>query len=184
LQNLVDSILVAARLESKSYSGAKESIDLVALVENAVENFRERIGQQRQIHFEKTYSFKKNEFYIDGDSIQLQMVFDNLLSNAFKYTNDQGKITIVSTLNNKSFQVDIADDGVGIEKDALKKIFEKFYRAEGTARIRVQGSGLGLFIARSVVIAHGGTLTAESDGPEKGARFHVGFEGKIAARRG
>lgn len=184
LQNLVDSILVAARLESKSYSKNKEVTDLVGLVENCVENFRERVGNDRTVHFEKKYTLKKQEFLLEGDPIQLQMLFDNLLSNAFKYTNQGGTITITSQLTPKFFSVSIADDGVGIDKEALSKIFDKFYRAEGTSRIRVQGSGLGLFIARSVVQAHGGTLTASSEGPEKGAKFYVSFEGKTAARRG
>ncbi|MEY4063798.1 MAG: hypothetical protein RIR26_6 [Pseudomonadota bacterium] len=182
LQNLVDSILVAARLESKSDTSPKETVDLIVLVEQAVESFKERTGQTRDVQFEKRYGLKKNEFLLTGDPIQLQMVFDNLLSNAFKYTSDNGKISIVSALNAKGFSVDIRDDGVGIEKEALKKIFEKFYRAEGTSRIRVQGSGLGLFIARSVVNEHGGTLVAESEGPEKGALFHVEFQGKTTSR--
>jgi signal transduction histidine kinase len=184
LQNLVDSILVAARLESQSYTVQRETIDLVALVEQTVAQFRDRIGTQREIIFEKIDPLKKKEFLIDGDTIQLQMVFDNLLSNAFKYTSENGQIKVLSTLGSKGFSVDIQDNGVGIEKDALKKIFDKFYRAEGTSRIRVQGSGLGLFIARSVVLEHGGNLIAESEGPEKGAEFHVEFQGKIAARRG
>ncbi|MEN9529299.1 MAG: hypothetical protein RI932_1172 [Pseudomonadota bacterium] len=184
LQNLVDSILVAARLESRSYSSQKESVDLVSLVEQTVSQFRERIGVEREVNFEQKFVIKSKEFLIQGDAIQLQMVFDNLLSNAYKYTSEGGKIDIVCTLGAKSFSVDIKDDGVGIEKEALKKIFEKFYRAEGTSRIRVQGSGLGLFIAHSVVLQHGGELTAASEGPEKGAEFHVEFQGKTAARRG
>ncbi|MEN9825795.1 MAG: hypothetical protein RI953_1540 [Pseudomonadota bacterium] len=184
LQNLVDSILVAARLESKSYNFPKELIDLVALVENAVESFRERVGSERNISFEKKYTTKKHEFLLEGDPIQVQMLFDNLLSNAHKYTNPDGHISITSQLTPKYFSVDINDDGVGIEKEALSKIFDKFYRAEGTSRIRVQGSGLGLFIARSVAEAHGGNLSVTSEGPEKGAQFHVSFEGKTTARRG
>lgn len=184
LQNLVDSILVAARLESKSDQQRKELIDLVALVETTVENFRDRIGAERVISFEKKYTTAKNEFHLEGDPIQIQMVFDNLLSNAYKYTSSGGHITVQSKLTPKYFTVEIADDGVGIEKESLSKIFDKFYRAEGTARIRVQGSGLGLFIARSVVLAHSGTLSATSEGPEKGAQFHVSFERKASPRRG
>ncbi|NBX18773.1 MAG: sensor histidine kinase [Proteobacteria bacterium] len=184
LQNLVDSILVAARLESKSYNQQKELIDLPSVVEKSVDSFRERAGNERRIDFETKYAGARSEFLIEGDPIQIQMLFDNLLSNAQKYTNSGGRIVITSTLSAKGFSVSIADDGVGIEKESLSKIFDKFYRAEGTARIRVQGSGLGLFIARSVAVAHGGTLTASSDGPEKGAQFNVSFEGKSAARRG
>jgi signal transduction histidine kinase len=179
----VDSILVAARLESNNYAGQKELVDLVSLVEQTVASFRERIGQQREVNFTHLDSSGRKDFLIQGDSIQLQMVFDNLLSNAYKYTTDNGKISVTSTLSTKGFSVDIEDNGVGIEKEALKKIFDKFYRAEGTSRIRVQGSGLGLFIARSVVVDHGGTLSADSAGPEKGAQFHVEFERKTAARR-
>jgi len=184
LQNLVDSILVAARLESRSYSSSKESVDLISLVEQTVGQFRERIGSRRVIRFEQKFLAKNEEFMIQGDAIQLQMVFDNLLSNAYKYTSENGQIDIICTLGTKSFSVEIKDNGIGIERDALKKIFEKFYRAEGTSRIRVQGSGLGLFIAHSVVFQHGGSLTATSEGPEKGAEFHVEFQGKAAARRG
>ena len=182
LQNLVDSILVAARLESRSYGSQKETVDLMSLVEQTVAQFRERIGSQREITFEQKFLIKSGEFLIQGDAIQLQMVFDNLLSNAYKYTSDGGKIDIRSTLGLKSLSVDIKDNGVGVEKEALKKIFEKFYRAEGTGRLRVQGSGLGLFIARSVVLQHGGQLTATSEGPEKGAQFHVEFQGKVTSR--
>jgi signal transduction histidine kinase len=184
LQNLVDSILVAARLESKSYNQQKELIDLPSLVEKMVENFRERVGTDRKVEFERKFVSTQEEFLIEGDPIQLQMLFDNLLTNAQKYTNNGGRIMITSMLSAKGFSVSIADDGVGIEKDALSKIFDKFYRAEGTARIRVQGSGLGLFIARSVALSHGGMLTASSDGPEKGAQFNVSFEGKSSTRRG
>ncbi|MEY2987795.1 MAG: hypothetical protein RJB13_1316 [Pseudomonadota bacterium] len=184
LQNLVDSILVAARLESKSDTSTRETIDLISVLENSVHKFIERAGAERTVTFEIHNPLNKKDFLIEGDPIQLQMVFDNLFSNAFKYTSAGGSISISATLSNKGFYLKITDNGVGIDKQAIDKIFDKFYRAEGTARIRVQGSGLGLFIARTVVNEHGGQLTASSEGPEKGATFHVEFERKNSPRRG
>lgn len=183
LQNLVDSILVAARLESKSDTSTKETVDLISVLEQSVNHLKERAAGERTVSYELTSPNNKNHFLIDGDPIQLQMVFDNLFSNAIKYTSSGGTIGIQARLNGKGFFVDITDNGVGIDKQAIAKIFDKFYRAEGTSKIRVQGSGLGLFIARSVVQEHGGELTATSEGPEKGATFHVGFERKNSTRR-
>lgn len=184
LQNLVDSILVAARLESKSDIATKETVDLISVLEQSVGKLTERAVTERLITYELKNPLNKKEFLLDGDPIQLQMVFDNLFSNAIKYTSKSGSITVKANVNNKGFYVTIKDDGVGIDKQAIDKIFDKFYRAEGTARIRVQGSGLGLFIARTVVQEHGGQLTASSEGPEKGATFYVGFERKNSSRRG
>lgn len=184
LQNLVDSILVAARLESKSDTSTRETVDLISVLEQSVQRFTERAGAQRSVTFDIQNTLNRKDFYIEGDPIQLQMVFDNLFSNAFKYTTEGGTIAVKAIVNNKGFNVSIADNGVGIDKQAIDKIFDKFFRAEGTAKIRVQGSGLGLYIARTVVQEHGGQLRASSEGPEKGATFHVEFERKNSPRRG
>ncbi len=184
LQNLVDSILVAARLESKSDTSTRETIDLISVLEQSVQKLRERAGTGRSVTYEIHNPLGKRDFLIDGDPIQIQMVYDNLFSNAFKYTAEGGTIAVTAIVNNKGFYSKISDNGVGIDKQAIDKIFDKFYRAEGTAKIRVQGSGLGLYIARTVVQEHGGQLTASSEGPEKGATFHVEFERKNSTRRG
>lgn len=184
LQNLVDSILVAARLESKSDTSTRETIDLISVLEQSVQKLRERAGTGRSVTYEIHNPLGKRDFLIDGDPIQIQMVYDNLFSNAFKYTAEGGTIAVAAIVNNKGFYSKISDNGVGIDKQAIDKIFDKFYRAEGTAKIRVQGSGLGLYIARTVVQEHGGQLTASSEGPEKGATFHVEFERKNSTRRG
>ncbi|HEX2095376.1 MAG TPA: HAMP domain-containing sensor histidine kinase [Longimicrobiaceae bacterium] len=109
---------------------------------------------------------------IVGDPDRLNEVLGNLLSNAFKFTPQGGKICLVAGPAEEGILVEVWDTGVGIPPDKLPKIFEKFYQVENDAQPRSMGSGLGLAIAREVVEAHGGTISAESE-VGRGTTFRV-----------
>lgn len=109
---------------------------------------------------------------IEGDADRLNEVLGNILSNAFKFTESGGRISLDARREGAGLMVAVRDTGVGIPPDKLPKIFEKFYQVDNTAQPRQAGSGLGLAIAREIVEAHGGTITAES-GVGKGTVFCV-----------
>ncbi len=109
---------------------------------------------------------------ISGDGDRLAQVITNLISNAIKYTPEGGDVTVSTRATDSSVQVEVADSGIGIPRDDLPRIFERFYQVD-KARGPRRGSGLGLAIAREIIEAHGGSITVTSPGPGKGATFTV-----------
>lgn len=109
---------------------------------------------------------------VEGDADRLNEVLGNILSNAFKFTERGGRISLDARRDGTGLVVEVQDTGVGIPPDKLPKIFEKFYQVDNAAQPRSAGSGLGLAIAKEIVEAHGGTISADSE-VSKGTRFRV-----------
>lgn len=116
--------------------------------------------------------------WVDADRGELEQVFFNLLDNAIKYTPSGGRVSLTVEATGKSVAVSIADTGIGILKEDLPRVFERFWRADrarkfpGEAGTATGGTGLGLSIVKHIVEAHGGTIVAESE-LGKGSRFTV-----------
>ena len=111
---------------------------------------------------------------VAGDADELRAAVSNLLDNAIKYSDKDVNISVeVATLDEKRVAVRIADQGIGIPRAQLKRIFKRFYRAPGTFHGPREGTGLGLFIVRSIVEKHGGTVFAESAGAGQGSTFTI-----------
>ena len=109
-----------------------------------------------------------------GDPDELQAAVSNLLDNAVKYSDKEVKISVeVATVDAKRVAVRVADRGIGIPSAQLKRIFKRFYRGQGSFMARVKGTGLGLFIVRSIVEKHGGRVFAKSAGPGYGSTFTI-----------
>jgi signal transduction histidine kinase len=106
---------------------------------------------------------------VRGDRERLRQVIQNLVENAVKYSSAGGEVRLVATTQNGRIQVDVQDEGPGIPLEDQKLIFEKFGRSDAGGGAK-PGTGLGLFIARSIVEAHGGSLEVES-APEEGSVF-------------
>ncbi|UXY25301.1 sensor histidine kinase [Streptomyces sp. HUAS TT20] len=112
---------------------------------------------------------------VDADRDRLVQVLVNVLTNALRHTPAGGKVTLAAEPSDRGVVISVADTGEGIAPEHLPHVFERFYRAD-TARDREHGgSGIGLAIARALVHAHGGTITASSDGPGRGAVFRIGL---------
>ncbi|NDJ61781.1 MAG: HAMP domain-containing histidine kinase [Chloroflexi bacterium] len=109
---------------------------------------------------------------IAGDGDRLAQVLTNLISNAIKYTPSGGSVHVATKQQANGVEVTVRDTGVGIPADELPRIFERFYQIN-KARGPQRGTGLGLAIVREIVLAHGGTITAMSDGPQRGSTFTV-----------
>ena len=110
---------------------------------------------------------------VEGDPDRLEQVFRNLLTNARTHTPADGRIEVRAARDGAAIEVVVADSGAGIHADHLPHVFDRFYRADRSRSRATGGAGLGLAIARQLVTAHGGTIAAASDGPERGATFTV-----------
>lgn len=110
---------------------------------------------------------------VDADADRLSQVLTNLLDNARRYTPTHGHVTVTADRSCDTAVIIVSDDGDGIAEEHMPHLFDRFYRVD-TARDRTHGgSGIGLSIARAITEAHGGAITAHSDGPGRGARFTV-----------
>ncbi len=111
---------------------------------------------------------------VKGDHDELRAALSNLIDNAIKYSNQEicVSVEVAETINNK-IAVRVTDQGIGIPRAQLKRIFKRFYRVPGQMVARIKGTGLGLFIVQSVVERHGGKVKAESEGEGLGSTFTI-----------
>jgi signal transduction histidine kinase len=108
---------------------------------------------------------------IMGDADEVRAAVSNLIDNAVKYSGSSVKVTVETEKIDNVVALRVKDEGPGIPKTELKQIFKRFHRAPGSLATRVKGTGLGLYIVRSVAKRHGGRAWAESEGPGKGSTF-------------
>lgn len=111
---------------------------------------------------------------VTGDPDELRAAFSNLLDNAIKYSGHNIDVSVeVAAVDERRFAVRVQDHGIGIPRDQLKSIFKRFYRVPAPVLARIKGTGLGLFIVRSIIERHGGRVYAESAGEGQGSTFTV-----------
>ena len=165
LQRLTEDILDVTRIESQNLSLKLEQINLDEIILNAI-NDAKRNQQTKQVNLLYHQHDKDNAILIQADKGRLNQVMSNLISNAIKFT-EEGTIIITSTKEEKENKVVISvkDSGIGIHPDILPRLFQKF------ATKSYQGTGLGLYISKSIVEAHGGKMWAENNSDGKGATF-------------
>ncbi len=176
LERLIDEILLSARLDSGISESEKSQVDILSILEDCYSRVRERTGNKRLFSFYVTPKEPHSNFFMQANKQQIEMLFNNLLDNAVKYTRESGSVSVDVTLSPEHFKAIFSDDGCGIDKKDANKIFNKFFRSNAIQKQRVTGSGLGLFVCRTIVKNHGGHITATSPGLNKGAAFHVEFE--------
>jgi signal transduction histidine kinase len=182
LQRLIDSILISARIESQKGGKRREVTNVLEVLSASYCRVKERYDDRRQFSFCKEFfETEEDTFIIHCDPLDLSILFDNLLDNAVKYTQEQGKVDLFASILPHAIHIKVVDDGMGIEGGHLKRVFQKFYRVERNLRKKVHGSGLGLYVCYSIVEAHGGKIYATSDGVGKGATIHVEFQRDLSA---
>ena len=164
LAELVGDVLDTSRIEAGTFSYRFEEVDLGRLVDEAVE--AAALAQQ---DVPVLASVRGGLPAIQGDRARLRQVLGNLIENAVKYSPEGGEVRVSAGAGNGAVQIDVRDSGPGIPRDQQGRIFEKFGRVDVPGASK-PGTGLGLFIARSIAEAHGGTLDVTS-GPDEGATF-------------
>jgi len=169
LLTLIDSILdVSGLTYGKFQEPEKEPIFLEAMLKDLLDVMSEG-REDKEIGVEVDLS--KGFPVLQADRIMLWRLFTNLIGNAFKFTQRGGCVRINAMKEESFVKIEVIDNGVGIAKEDLGKLFEKFYQVDGSYTRSVGGIGLGLAVAKGIVEAHGGKIWAESDGLEKGSKF-------------
>jgi signal transduction histidine kinase len=167
---LIDDLLDLTRIDRGKVQLNFEVVDAHTLLENALEICQPEIDRK---HLRPSLNLIAEKVHMRADPARLQQIFWNLINNAVKFTPPNGQITITTTNDSgEKLRVEIADSGMGIEPEALPKIFDAF---EQGGRTQLGGLGLGLAISKTLVEAHKGTITAQSDGRNKGSKFALVF---------
>jgi two-component system sensor histidine kinase SenX3 len=172
LHRTVDQVLKAGAAAQRPKAGAHAPVDVAALarecVDKAVASHHLPDGAiALELHDDAP-------MMVSGDIDDLRTVLVNLLDNAVKYSGEAVRITVaVAAPSPDAVWLRVQDRGVGISKKHLKRVFNRFYRVQSLGRAKVKGSGLGLYIVRSIARAHGGRVFATSEGEGKGATFTV-----------
>jgi PAS domain S-box-containing protein len=166
LTKLLDDILTLNRAESGKISYQPEPVDLHKLAEECLKDAKLFMNEKHEPKF--NYKSKQKEFQLDPKL--MKFVFNNLLSNAAKYSPQGGLVELKISLNKMHILIQVSDEGIGVPPEDLDKIFEAFYRTKTTNEIA--GTGLGLSIVKRAVDFHGGEIKVESE-LGKGTRFLV-----------
>jgi len=170
LLHLINNYLDFSLLEVGSFELMLEPIDLRTIVESCI-RLAILPAQSKGLHLQ--HSISDHSFAIQGDGERLRRLIDNLVSNAIKYTPRDGRIEVRLEQKGDTIILQVTDSGYGFEPENSKLLFIKFHRLSGEDSHRAAGTGLGLAIAKEIAIAHGGSITAYSDGPNLGASFTV-----------
>jgi CheY-like chemotaxis protein/two-component sensor histidine kinase len=177
---LIDDLLDLTRISKGKVQLNFEVVDAHTLLQNALDICQ---AEAKRKHLTVQLDLDATRVHLHADPARVQQIFWNLINNAVKFTPSEGEIRI-STRNgaDNELEVEIADNGLGIEMESLPKIFDAFEQA---SRTKLGGLGLGLAISKTLVEAHKGTILAESDGRDRGATFTVTFHTveKVAGKR-
>jgi PAS domain S-box-containing protein len=181
---LVNSLLNVSRLELGTFMVKPELTDISKLADLVVKELQPKI-KERNIKFTKKYSSQLPKVKIDQQLIT--MIFQNLLSNAVKYTPAKGKVNLSIEKKSKSFIIKVEDSGYGIPKHQQNKMFSKLFRADNIREKDTEGTGLGLYIIKSIVDNAKGKIWFESK-LNKGTTFYVkmplsGMKAKEGSRK-
>jgi len=160
LNSLINNLLDVTRIERGTLVLNMEKVDLADCIEQAVDSTR-FAAKDRQITL--SYDGPQEGKFVVGDLIALREIVINLLTNAVKYTNPGGSVNIVLSETGSDYQVKVTDTGIGMSKGAQKYLFNKFYRVHGGLESGSNGTGLGLYIAKSIAERHEGTISVESE---------------------
>ena len=171
LERTVGQVLSAARAEETLRSRApRDEVELQGLLADNISELRER----HHLSDESIRIDSPRPLRVRGDAAELGLVFRNLFENAVKYSDRPVRIRVgIEEVPDGRVRVEISDQGIGIPKHELRRIFRRFYRASRDVRRQVSGLGLGLFVVRSLLRKHGGRIVALSEGAGRGSRFVV-----------
>ncbi|MEQ8171133.1 MAG: ATP-binding protein, partial [Candidatus Eremiobacterota bacterium] len=174
LLELINNLLDLSRLEAGRYEFKKERINLVDIINKSIVVISPQ--SVHKIIFNSTVS----SCIFIGDEDMLYRVMINLLSNAIKYSPDGGDISVTLTDKKDMWEISVADNGIGISREVIPRLFERFYRGASAISTKIKGTGLGLANVKYILEVHGGSITVESE-LDKGSRFifYLPKEGKF-----
>jgi K+-sensing histidine kinase KdpD len=168
LNMLCNNILLASQLDSKAYKESRIEINFSDLVEGCIDSFKQ--------HYPARVVVEEIEpaLYLDGETLLLQMLVNNLLENAHKYAPQDTDITVVLAQKVNAVELLVIDNGKGIPDSEKPKIFEKFYRIGSEATRNTKGTGLGLYLCKKIAQNHNANISVTDNKPQ-GSKFVVTF---------
>lgn len=170
LTRLVDDLLDVSRITQGRIQLRRRPLELASMVAQAMESVEPLVREKRH---ELTLTSSSRPLYVDGDSDRLVQCVANLLTNASKYTDAGGHIRVQMRSEHSRAIVSISDDGIGISTDLLPRIFDLFVQSDRSLDRSEGGLGIGLSVVQKIVEMHGGSVSAASPGPGRGATFEI-----------
>ncbi len=168
--DLVNNLLNVNRLEKNTMKLNTKEISIDEIIKECIEDVR-FTADDKKIAIK--YLNEKDAPLINGDYEKIKNALGNIINNAVLYT-ISGEVEIkTSVISENQLKIEIKDTGIGLEKEDLKKIFNSFSRGKGGAELYTQGIGLGLYVAKSFIEMHGGTIDVASEGKNKGSLFTI-----------
>ncbi|MFJ5791769.1 cell wall metabolism sensor histidine kinase WalK [Lysinibacillus sp. NPDC097162] len=156
---LVNDLLQLSRMDSSNYKLNKDIVLFNSFFNRIIDRFE--MSKSENVTFERL--LPETSYYVEIDTDKVTQVIDNVISNAIKYSPDGGNVRFGFTVQGNMLKVMISDDGMGIPKENVGRIFDRFYRVDRARARSMGGTGLGLAIAREMIEAHGGKIWAESE---------------------
>ncbi|MEQ6376371.1 cell wall metabolism sensor histidine kinase WalK [Bacillaceae bacterium S4-13-56] len=155
---LVNDLLQLSKMDNKEHRFTKQRVNMVPFIHSIIDRFE--IQKHEHIVFKR--EIEDEPIYVEMDPDKITQVFDNILSNAIKYSPEGGTIVIKTHNDMEEITISVTDEGVGIPKGKVSKIFERFYRVDKARSRNLGGTGLGLAIAKEMIDAHHGHIWATS----------------------
>ena len=175
LQAFIEHILEAGRLEQGEIIVEPRPTQLPQVVEHCLRQIRRRHTHIDEGAFTVTWAMSDPSRTVITDPVALEVVLNNLIDNAIKYSDPDDvrvEVRVLDAPRNR-IAIEVSDHGVGLEQKQLKRVFRRFYRVSGQDRSSVRGTGLGLYVVRNLVERMGGRVSAHSDGEGCGSTFRV-----------
>jgi two-component system phosphate regulon sensor histidine kinase PhoR len=160
LQRLIDDLLSLAQLESSQAELELSIVRMDELFNNLIRDWKEKLAAK---NLKVIVDLAPEAFTLNADGTRLEEVLHNLLDNAVKFSRENGQIHLRAIRRASDIVLSVADDGLGISKEHLPRIFERFYRADKARSHELRGTGLGLAIVKHIAQLHGGRVEAESE---------------------
>ena len=168
-RQLIDRLLTAGRLESNTLLISPAPVEILPIVEEAISALMP-MARKKGLTIHK--DFEGSLPLVVGENMGLQQVLINLLSNAVKYTPGNESVVVFVYQHDGGVNVDIQDRGIGIPEEDLPNLFERFFRARNVTLAEIPGSGIGLYIVKSIVEELEGNIRVQNN-PDKGTTFSV-----------
>lgn len=169
LSALIDNILEASGADPKSLKLYFQLVELNPFIDEVVAGYQQRLAEKEmQVNIDT-----QDCPPLKMDKRAMRMVFNNLIGNALRYSQEGGLLTIRVRKNEKFCDIDFIDSGIGLSEKDCKKVFGKFYRVQNKETQNIEGAGLGLYITREIVKNHKGKIKVFSAGQGQGSTFTV-----------
>src|SRR3989344_1586448 len=169
MANLLNDILDVARFQHQKIQLKKEKINICDIIKQSAKSSMPFINTKNQ---KLSIFFEKNPLYIYADSVRIEQIMVNLINNASKYTKPKGHIDVYCGVKENSVEINVKDNGIGMDAEKIKYIFELF-NDKSQPFLGIGGLGIGLNIVKNLVSMHRGNLSVKSSGKNKGSQFTI-----------